>query len=539
MARFLTIKNDFSLFVWGLGFVLLSSCGPKEGKGPGPAGPAGGIVLQSFQNSASQQNLPWRYLVGVAFLESGIRAESAQVAYPGGEGRLVGARLAESAFGLTQERLEPGRSLDEDPSDLTVQIKAYAAVLRQELDQRKLVLPSTPQSADDKFEWIWAMAELHREVNPRKDVAAIFARDFIQLLNTGFLWQSADGSEVIEFAAESPPLLLGELSYPNQQKMRLVSPLALLNDTAMSLPLLTTNSNEVTNKPSRVIVIHCPFNLSACLELQNYREDSDLLLQAHYVIPQNYYEDGVYRPIEITDPKAAVTLMNQEGKATLVRDAIVIMMVGQSGRFVDSIRRDANPLWLNDEQLVNLGRMVHSACKYMNGLGYADYGKCVDPDDPKHGPVFVQQAGEENYRWGEIPDYEAEIFREYLLNQSGPFSAVRFKFSQASQVFAVGDIAFQIEIPIETKHVNVQKLIRCANGRAVWKNVFSTEVRSQRQVSFTHGIFDSGANGNGSHFLRVKIYSQDRLLGWATEKIHVRNAETDSDYVGFENCRTI
>src|SRR5690606_32232590 len=150
---------------------------------------------------------------------------------------------------------------------------------------------------------------------------------------------------------------------------------------------------------------------SACLELQDPNVPSKLRLGAHMVIPQ---DDSVYnKALEIVDHDRRVEMTYYDGTTKDLKDTYVIMLVGNSGRYVDAIRTNADPTWFTPWQLRRLGRVIKGVCKYMvDRYSEINYNRCITPED-QYGVHFNHQDTSPNYRWGDIPDYDTSIFWEY------------------------------------------------------------------------------------------------------------------------------
>jgi len=487
-----------------------------------------------FSKAAGDHKLPKRMMVATAWLESKMTSTKASSYYlnsdTGEYDTQKGVLLAQTAFGISREKL--GLTESETPDSLDVQIDAYGAwisgVIAEEVD-----LDASPKSAGEKFDWIWQIARAHREgAAYSRNVRVIFAKELIEVLNEGFTWQDPVNGEILEFPKENPQLLLEDFGPDVQNLFNLTTQRPEI-DSATYLRLGRVNSDTIENKANHIEVIHCPLSLSACLELQNQEIDDEIRLEAHYIIPQN--GDLVPEPLQVAKHKNAVRITNSKGITTRISDAIVVMLVGNSGRMVNGYRDPANPRWLTKWQLQRMGDIVNDVClnlKENNGVKVED---CMDLN---RGVRFHEQGASEAYRWGDIADFDSLIFSAYILNPGGLQGDTAFEFPGNKLQYEAGaSIPIRVLFRPAVRFVEMERLVRCPDKKLVWAPIASEDVRSQTVFSFNKKFFDSGPNSNGNQFFRAKVYdASGELLGWDTAQIYLKNFEKESSTVTPKTC---
>lgn len=517
-------------------------CG-KKSKDGGGGGPSVGKVEEAFMLAAEETEIPVRYMMAVGYLESRLAPQKATSNYItiGKEDEPVarGTLLTQTAFGLTFEQLGLDES-KEQSALLETQIAAYAKWLSGELQKADLKLTSDPVSPDDQFEWIQNLALLHRKgVAQRRNVQIVFARELIEILNNGFVWQDPRNGEQLVFEKEDPEIEINSEDFPKTGRNWLA-----LNDlddaaqiyTATYLPLATVPTSQIENKPTRVEVIHCPLTLSACLELQTRNEESDIRLAAHYVIPQD--RRIFTKVVQVALHKEVIMVTNAKGEDVAVQDAIVIMLVGNSGRSVSGARNPAIPTWFSDRQLRSMAQVVNDVCTLMaQSNSEVDRDECMSTTGDK-GVQFRAQAESEEYRWGDIADFDRTIFDAYIKNPSGLSSEVGFEFEDDYRQFEAGEeIPLALAFDSSARKLELERLNRCPNGKVVWEPVRITSVQAQKQATFYEIFYDSGPNRNGDQFFRARMYGKDgRLTGWTIDQIYLENFDPEPSVASEKYC---
>ncbi len=518
---------------------VFSGCGSKP-KGSSGGGVAIGKVESAFLIAARENRIPVRILMATGYLESQLVPQIALANYvsiDSDEPSARGTIVTETAFAQTFTTL----GLDKEKSDsqtLEVQIAAYAKWLRTRIDTDGLSLNENPVLRDDLFYWIQLMSRVQRNgLEGRQNVQILFAKELIEVLNNGFVWQNqTDASETITFQPEQAKIEYKDFSLNGQNFFNLTE----LNGRfygAKYLPLATVTPSDIINKPKRVSIIHCPLTLSACLELQTRNEESDVNLAAHYIIPQ----DASVFPdiIQVADHQEAVIVTNSAGQDVPVTDSIVVMLVGSSGRNISGKRVPANPTWFTYYQLERMRYAVDSICTYLAKT--PTEGVEVNRDqcmafDGDNGLFFRSQGPSEEYRWGDIADYDRSIFQAYF--RATPKQSVAFEFPNKNHIFAAGQsIPLLMHVGPDANDLTVERLARCHNGKVVWITVRNRQVFGETKIVLDEILHDAGPNDNGEHFFRMKVFGRDGLLtGWAVDKIHLVGYKNKSLYASEDQC---
>lgn len=495
--------------------LALTSCGRgKEDKKAAP--PALGPMTQAFTNTSRTYQIPMNILLALAYKESQLNADPSRVAYAGIEAPR-GPAFAQTMMGLSYSTL--GLS-EETASDTSVQLSAYGAWVQQGLRQQRIDLPMQISKSDEIYDWIWQLARLHHpDAKSSKNIQVIFAREMIEILNKGFIWQDADSRERIEQTPLSPRLETSSFSPPIQANLQL--------DTRTSeiflvdyLQLSYAQESGETNHPKRIEIIHCPFSLSTCIADP---ENSDIQLQAHYIIPAD--ESLLPRPIKVLQHRTPVTLSNEQGANQLVTDAVVIMLVGNSGRYADDQRKLTNPSWYSKRQLQYMGEVVSGVCQLMSKDDPTiDYQNCRS-DAVK----FRTTPSGANYRFGDIPDFEAAIFWSFVRNTTGPKGDVTIQLPSQSKTFPAGTaVTMNIGFITGAAKLEIQHLERCASGKTIWTVLQTLSIRNESSQSVIAKFFDQGPNLNGQHFFRALTYdARGELMGWAVTDYFLTGYDTE------------
>jgi hypothetical protein len=284
--------------------------------------------------------------------------------------------------------------------------------------------------------------------------------------------------------------------------------------------------------------------LSACLELQDGGTDNDdyVHLAAHYIVPSDGANDDQLSnlaAIQVATHEDVVTLTNKLGEHQPVDDAIVVMLTGDSGRVVDGKRDPALPIWFNDAQLRHMGQVINDVCTRLaqSDPEHVSRDKCLatSGDD---GVQFRHQDMAEEYRWGDIPDFDPTIFRAYVAAPGGLGTEVAFEFAGDRKRFNKGEaIPLTVLFNATVKSVELERLVRCDNGQVTWKGVANLDVRGEKKLTFKDTRFDSGPNRNGEQFYRARVYGKDgTLIGWRIERVVLSSFEKDVVTVPNSTC---
>jgi len=506
------------------GFLVvgLVGCGKSDkGGGAGPA-PLGKVKTQ-FSLVAAKYKIPVRLMMAAGFVESNLSPYMSTVPYfsLGGDGgsKDLGFHLTETAFGISRSEL----GLSSETADLLeAQIDAYGAWLRRKLDESGSALPVAAASTTDKFRWIWEMSKFHRHGEElKRNIRILWSKSVIQVLNDGATWQDPDNGELLELNPEASKILENQFPPEGQALFKITDDISDISN-ARRFELTSESVDTLRNNPRKIKVIHCPLGLSACLELQDSTVDSKVKLGAHYVIPQD--KGLVLRALQIKDHERRVKLTAADGSVTDVKDAIVIMLVGNSGRYVDGLRVDANPTWFTPYQLRSLAAVVSGVCKVLSQDDASiDYTKCITPEAAE-GVEFYHQSTRSTYRWGDIPDYDKSIFWGYLsTNESNIRAEATLSFAGDRRRYSAGEvIRMNTHFVPGVKWLRLQRAVRCDDGKLVWDTMRTDPIRSRDSWPLEVSIWDSGPNKNGRQFVRVLVYgAQNELMGWAVDQLYL------------------
>jgi hypothetical protein len=536
----------FSTILIGCGLLLGSAgCGSKPSGGGGGGAPVGRIE-SAFLKAASENKIPVRVLMATGYLESQLVPQIALANYVSigsDEPNARGTLITETAFAQTFATLglDPAKA---ESQTLEVQIGAYAKWLRGRIDEAGLSLNANPKERDELFYWIQLIAKVQRNsLEGRQNVQVLFAKELIEVLNTGFTWQDQrlekGSGETIRFQPEQREIKYSDFSQAGQNFFNLTELKGRFYG-ATYLPLATVAPSDFVNKPRRVEIIHCPLSLSGCLELQTRNEESDVHLAAHYVIPQD--QTVFSEIIQVADHHEAVIVTNSNGEDIPVTDAVVIMLVGNSGRNISGKRIPANPTWFTYHQLTLMSFAVDGICSLLekdstNGVTVVRE-ECMSPEGDK-GVRFRSQGASEEYRWGDIADFDRSIFEAYFRNKSGLKQSVAFEFPNRNRVFQAGqNIPLLMHVGPDANDLTVERLARCHSGKVVWVTIRNRQVFGETKVSLNEILHDSGPNDNGEQYFRMRVYGRDGLLtGWSVDKVFLTNYKNKNLFASEEQCK--
>lgn len=517
----LKIRDHLIFFM----LLLLGACGCGEkGSSKKKSGTPKSTIERSFQLAASEHKIPMRLIMAAGFLESNLSPNRSSVPYfladGEGEAKEVGFGLTETAFGIPRKVL--GLPNDESADSLATQIEYYARWLRNEIDKSNIELDPSPNDSTQYFRWIWEMAKVHRNgEEQRRNIRIIWSKSLMAILNEGRVWQDPDSGGILELKPQPSTLHENDLPPDGRALLRLTDDIADISN-ARRFELTSESVNTLQNKPSRIEVIHCPLSLSACLELQDPTVESKVRLGAHYVIPQD--NSIVPRALQIVDHERRVVMTSADGTLKSVKDAIVVMLVGNSGRYVEGIRYNADPTWFTPWQLRHLGAVITGVCKFLSQKDpNIDYRTCTTPEDP-NGVIFHHQNTRPTYRWGDLPDYDKSIFWAYLRASDSNISGEAvFEFRKKTRSYRAGEeVKFFARFPPGVRWIRLQRAIRCDDKQIVWDTLRTDPVRTETVWPFEATIWDSGPNQNGHQFLRVLVYGdRNELTGWAIKDLFI------------------
>lgn len=513
-------------------FILLSAllalaagCGSRK-PGEGGGGPTAGKTETAFVDAAVQYGIPVRMLLAVAFKESGMNPLPGSSTYVTSE-NVLGISLAETAFGLSRKKI--GLPEEDSSNVLEVQIDAYAKWVAEALEEKDLNLDPNSREPDELYNWIWQLAQLHRDgQNTRRNVQILFTMELMAKLNYGDFWQDPESGETINLEKESTPLSIDKFPAHIRENMRLFTGASDVY-AAQYFELTWQQSNDLRNVPNHIRVIHCPFSLSACLELQNPTEEKDAIrLNAHYVIPPD--KSVVQKPLQIAQHRSVLLLTDNRGEPESVQDALIVMLTGNSGSYAKGQRIRTNPKWFNPYQLQQMGTIIRNVCPRIQAdiNENLDISKCVSPRGDG-GIRFYHQGNSEQYQWGDIPDFDESIFQAYVDTPDALGGQARFQFPDGKNVYnATQPVSFNVRFIKGTAKVVLEHMESCPDGKLIWAVKEQQLVRNTDVRGFQTTLFYKGPNGNGQHFFRTMVYDKEgNLQGWNIEDIYLRNYDDE------------
>ena len=492
----------------------------------------------SFGRAAEQNRVPVQLLLATAWLESRMTAKAAGAIYA--NDMRLGIRKAETAFGVPRQQLVLFSQEGADLALLDAQVAAYARMLRAHLDDNSIKLSTNVIDKRHMLAWVQELAHLHRTGDQyRNNIRSLFALEILAVLNRGFAWRDPTTGEEIVLPPHHQQLERIHIPYPQQQFFNLRTSAAQLYRAHWLLPT-HPRVRRGENRPHSILVIHCPFSISACLELQNTQQaDNRVALQAHYIIPAN--DDVIDYPLQVAHHDQQVTVIAPDGRAEVHKDKIVIMLSGSSGRIVDNVRLAADPTWQSSFQLEWLGYMVKELCAAH--LGLLNTSHMQSCSNPQHADTRVEfrlkQANTQaNHRWGEIADFDRNIYAAYLQQPQRWQKEFIWLDHSTNGKYARGE-EIRLALPSEGRNWYVlEKLVRCPNDKLLYVPVTQSESSASGQQRFSVQFYDRGPNGDGRQFLRAKVFQQDKLQAWAIDSLQIADYDEEVDSIYYEGCDT-
>lgn len=502
-----------------------TACGGGTSK-KGGSGPQPGPVATALYQASANHQIPYQLLLAVALKESGMSPETSYTSYVNEE-LTLGLRVGETAFGLPMETL--GLTPENGGQKLEVQIAAYAAWVAAQLAAKRLELVPNLDEPDRFYDWVWQLAQLHRQGSEnRKNVQIVFARELMQIINDGATWQDSGSNEFIQLPPRNGSTTLTSFSPQIQRNLQL--------DTQRSeifavdyMQLTYEQISGPRNRAEFVRVVHCPFSLSACLEIQNRSQlDQEAHIHAHYIIPAD--QKLLTNPIKIRQHRSPVLVTNNRGQAESVQNAIVVMLVGPSGRYVNGQRVQVNPSWYSSAQLKNFSKILRGICELMRlDEPSFDLSRCQSPGG-QGGVQFQHQGQSQQYHWGDIPDFDESIFWTYVRDADELGGQIEFDFGPGDRIFPAGQaIPFQLSFITGAAKIMIEYMERCSNQKLVWTTLETRFIRNTRSQPFQIVLYDQGPNNNGQHFFRALVFDQANVLkGWAVSDVYLRSFDQES-----------
>lgn len=505
------------------------SCGETAQKGGG-GDRYQSKTMQAFEETARDYEIPVRFMLAVAKVESHLNPKASLVDYGGSS---IGPKAGQTAFGLTRGEL--GIPLGSGGDSLASQVRAYGKWLSHNKGNLKNII----EGDEDKFLWLWNIAGLHRD---HESSRALFAKELIYALNSGFKWLDPETKDIIEFAKESPAIDVNNLRTVSQNHLQLVNLTRYSTDnvrSARQVVLRNHHNHGKEQKPNGILVVHCPFSFSACVEMQAFDgvEEREFWLGAHFIIPK---DEGLSEfPLQAFLHKDAVPYLDGNGEKSLRQDKIVIMLTGHGGSISAGKRLTAEPNWMNNWQLQRMGELVRDVCDRLS--------RDDNPDDPDDGGIsfndcvtvgkgtqFQYQGDRDEYLWGDILDFDRSIFKSYVEFPNALSGKAVFEYPDGKQIFEKEEeIALNLTFELKVHYVELERLIRCKNGKVKWRIIDDADPMGQElEYMFSKLIRNSGPNLNGTHFFRAKAFGRNgNLLGWDLAQVYLKGYNNDNPVV--------
>ncbi len=516
------------------GLLLLSACSDNW---LSRGGENGHHLKRSFATAAARSHVPVQLLLATAWLESRLTAHAAVVTYA--TERRIGTQHAQTAFGVPLSQLTPLSREEEDLTQLDAQVAAYARLVRAHLDDNGIQLDTDVSDKQQMLAWVQELARLQRTGDKyRNNIRTLFALEMLAVLNSGFAWRDPTTGEEIVLPPHHQRLERVHIPYPAQQFFNLRTTAAQLYQAHWLLPT-HPRGEKGENRPRHILVTHCPFSLSTCMELQNAPQAADrVALQAHYIIPAN--ADVIDYPIQVAHHDQRLLVTAADGQAATQQDKIVVMLSGNSGRIVDSIRVAADPTWQSGFQLEWLGYIVKELCTaHLDLLSFTQRQNC---SDPQHADTRVEfrlnpAASKANPRWGEIADFDRNIYAAYLQQPRRLQTEFIWLDQRTNGKYRRGE-SIRLALPSHGRNWYVlEKLVRCPDsGKLLYVPVTQSEHNARGQQQFSVMFYDRGPNGDGVQFLRAKVFKQQKLQAWAVGSLKIADYDDAADSIYYEGC---
>lgn len=503
-----------AIFIAALASASFTGCGSH--RKDTTSAPTRTEIEQSFLDASLECGVPVRLMMAAGYVESGLRADRSSITYSiDGTQSPLSLAKGESVFGFSM--LELGLTSDVS-IDVKGQIAAYGRLLKAKLGTGQT--PGAFVTSEDKMRWIWKFASVHMGEGASRNLLAVFAREMMATLNSGFSVQNSDG---IIARLESEPKPLRDEDLPENIKQDLTLDMYHADiRSAYLFSLVRERSSAEVNTPTRIEVVHCPFTLSTCIQMQGGSGEESNPLTAHYIIPST--ADSVPGVLQFFHHNEALALIDSGGKPEVVKDRVVIMLAGLSGRYSDGSRKFANPMWMTDYQLRLLGATVKDVCSAISHGDSARRDSCQSIKGTGGISFRIQPA--ESYHWADIPDFDETIIAPYLAGGDGILANTTLTLSPDAPVNAGTPFKLNAGFQGSARRIELERLVRCPgpDSRVVWEPVEQHQLRDVTTRSFDGAWFDAGPNGTGDQFFRVKVNGEaGKFLGWSTRRVQLRN----------------
>lgn len=538
--------------IWSLS-LLISVAGCGQGGKKKSSGPSNRPVSDAISQASHESGVPVEIIASTVYYESGVSAEVASAPLTGDSSNTqMGLSFAETAVGLSKDELfSVYEQMPSDADKLPVQIVAYGKWLKSKLSESGFSLSSNQRSAEEvTYRWVWALSRLHRPGDElSRPLQYVWTEGLVRQMNEGFIWQDSKTKEELNYPPRKPLIKSSDRPVEMGHFGLITDEADIRRATRIYLP--SENSQTTKNRPRKILVTHCPFNFAACLQLQDSgASGAGIRMGAHYLIPAppalsssnvtdlpaggfgSYEKDILSGPVQVLSHSSTAVRTNSNGVNEEINDTIVVMLVGQSGRYVNGIREQANPTWYTSEQLHDFGVTVASICFVLaeNGVNAAQCKSDRAADGIRFQGV---EKSYDSYWWGDVVDFERDVFMGFLEGSDGlPSAAVDLEMVSNKPSYEAGEtITLRARFSTLTAKINFQQSVRKRDGSLVWEVIRSENVRHQNNFQIDLRAFDGGPNGDGKHYLRAVAVDRDGVfLGWDVASFFLRNF--DASYQG-------
>lgn len=499
-------------------FMVFLAC--NESKKGNDASQPENRTVNSLKAIAGNHKVPFDFILAVAILESNLNPVPQGLIYTGTRIQLP---TAQSAFGHSFRFL----GLENDPNNdkINVQMEAFIVKFNSFLAERSIKLPHNPGNLRDRFQWIWELAQFQRSGDlVHNNTRKIFTKELINILNGHHYLPIASTTDYLTQTPQSPKIDIDQIP-EIQTNLNLSYSLAEI--TGARYFENDNTPSTIKNKPTHVKIVHCPKSISSCLEIFKLNSDFQMgKISGHYIIPQD--KSIFEKPIQITYHDLPILKTASDGVLKIQDDAITIILTGKSGHYVEGKRELADPTWFKDYQLKQLGALLDQICKKIHSVtsNPSAYNECKTPSDESiYRPRFYLRNSNEEYKWGQIPDFNKSIVWGYLIDPTLSTQDLYLKHISNNQIYdAYKEIEIKSNLPLGTKILQIDISGRCENNHLVWQIVQRNAVNNLNEYSAKFKLYGKGPNNNGDHFVRFLASDMNgKLLAWNTTKLTISN----------------
>lgn len=498
-------------------------CGPKE-DGAGGQQSAQHGTEQQIRDIATRHGIPERIFFALGILESGLNPKAQDIIYGGSPLYL---QMARSAFGHSYAAL--GLADNPNRESIATQAEAMAKKITAHLKAHDLQLAANPTSLKQKFDWLWELARLQREGDiVNNNTRKVFVHELAAVLNSDQYVPIAGTEEVLSQKAESPNIDLSKL--PQNSGDMTIS----YSSAEIAAARYFNNDNipsTLKNEPKHINIVHCPIATSKCLEIfKSEPVDQAAKIGGHYLIPGD--DSIIEKPIQLTYHDQPVIKTGGNGETMLELDAITIILAGKSGHYRAGKRFQANPTWFTDYQLRQMAGILDQVCRVIHppADNPTAFNECKTPGAASDlAPRFYVRRANEEFKWGQIPDFNKSIVWRFLQDPGSMTGGVSVNHRADGGLYvARKPIELDIELPIGTKVLRVDYAARCPDDKIVWQIARRDAIESGTNERVSLNLFGKGPNDNGEHFLRLLATDiNGKLLGWQTTRLTVTGFRKD------------